>query len=125
MTSNLRSAGIRSCWSSPIRSAEGRALGVVCVLLSEARSPEPPEARVADRAAVLAAIVIERLEAESSSRNDQTRLQMALEAGRMGTWDWDIRSGQVWWSENVARIHGVPEVGCPPKVGPPEMEVPR
>lgn len=36
------------------------------------------------------------------------RLRYALEAAGVGLWDWDIRSGDLWWSENLERIHGVP-----------------
>ena len=35
------------------------------------------------------------------------RLQLALEAGRMGTWDWNLGSNEVVWSSNMERIHGL------------------
>jgi PAS domain S-box-containing protein len=41
----------------------------------------------------------------------EERLRMALEAGRMGTWDWDLRTGEVAWSANMEEIHGLPEGG--------------
>jgi PAS domain S-box-containing protein len=34
-------------------------------------------------------------------------LQIALDAGRMGTWHWDIPSGTIRWSESLERIHGL------------------
>jgi len=34
-------------------------------------------------------------------------LQIALDAGRMGTWHWDMRAGTVRWSESLERIHGL------------------
>jgi PAS domain S-box-containing protein len=34
-------------------------------------------------------------------------LQIALDAGRMGTWDWDLPSGTVRWSETLEQIHGL------------------
>jgi PAS domain S-box-containing protein len=36
------------------------------------------------------------------------RLQFALEAANVGTWQWDVRSGQVTWSDNLEAIHGLP-----------------
>jgi PAS domain S-box-containing protein len=36
------------------------------------------------------------------------RLQFALEAANVGTWQWDVRSGQVSWSDNLEAIHGLP-----------------
>src|SRR5215217_2332649 len=34
------------------------------------------------------------------------RLTFALEAAQVGLWDWDIQSGELWWSENLIAIHG-------------------
>ena len=45
-------------------------------------------------------------EAEHRQASEQ-RLHLALAAGRMGTWDWDIRSGRVSWSAEVESIHGL------------------
>ena len=36
------------------------------------------------------------------------RLRFALDAANMGTWDWDVRTQSVRWSDNVERIHGLP-----------------
>jgi PAS domain S-box-containing protein len=35
------------------------------------------------------------------------RLQVALEAGGMGTWDWDLRSGTLVWDGRTAAMFGV------------------
>ena len=37
----------------------------------------------------------------------ETRLLMALEAGRMGTWEWDFATGSVEWSGNLEEMHGL------------------
>jgi len=34
-------------------------------------------------------------------------LQLALTAARMGTWEWNIASGEVYWSKNVEAIFGL------------------
>ncbi|HXT96536.1 MAG TPA: ATP-binding protein [Polyangia bacterium] len=33
--------------------------------------------------------------------------QLALEAGEIGTWEWNIGSGEVRWSDNLEQIHGL------------------
>ncbi len=38
----------------------------------------------------------------------QKRLEFALEAGKMGTWDWRIPENRVIWSAAVERMHGIP-----------------
>jgi PAS domain S-box-containing protein len=49
-----------------------------------------------------------RLEDYQSLRVSEERLRLALEAGQMGVWDWDIARGTVRWSENLEAIHGLP-----------------
>src|SRR5450432_2295611 len=34
-------------------------------------------------------------------------LRLALEAGDLGGWEWEIGTGTVRWSENLERIHGL------------------
>jgi PAS domain S-box-containing protein len=50
--------------------------------------------------------VSERRRLERELRAKQEHLMLALEAGHMGTWDWDILSGRVDWSASLERIHG-------------------
>lgn len=45
--------------------------------------------------------------AEEALRASEQRLQVALEAGRMGAWEWDIASGKVAWSSSLEEIHGL------------------
>jgi PAS domain S-box-containing protein len=36
------------------------------------------------------------------------RLEFALEAANVGTWQWDLQTGRVHWSDNLEAIHGLP-----------------
>ncbi|HYF11227.1 MAG TPA: PAS domain S-box protein, partial [Actinomycetota bacterium] len=51
--------------------------------------------------------VTERRTAQRALVESEERLRIALESGRMGTWDWDVASGRVTWSESLERIHGL------------------
>ena len=42
-----------------------------------------------------------------------TRLRLAAEAGRLGTWEWELPSRRVMWSPEIERIHGL-EIGSFP-----------
>ena len=51
-----------------------------------------------------------RHEAETDAASRETnerRLNLALSAGRMGAWDWDIATGLVSWSSELERAHGL------------------
>jgi PAS domain S-box-containing protein len=45
-------------------------------------------------------------QAEAELRGREERLRISLEAANVGTWDWNVRTGEVRWSENLERIHG-------------------
>ncbi|MEA2608580.1 MAG: two-component system, cell cycle sensor histidine kinase and response regulator CckA, partial [Chloroflexota bacterium] len=52
--------------------------------------------------------VTERRAAQDALRESRERLSFALDAGRMGTWDWEVATGQMHWSESLERIVGIP-----------------
>jgi PAS domain S-box-containing protein len=56
---------------------------------------------------VLAADVSERRQAEDALRASEERLQVALEAGHMGAWEWNVLTRDVTWSKNIESIHGL------------------
>ena len=47
-------------------------------------------------------------DAEEQARRSEERLRFALDAASMGTWDWDLPTNAVQWSDNLERIHGLP-----------------
>ena len=50
-----------------------------------------------------------RRAAEAALREREERLRLALEGGRLGTWDRDLRTGASAWSAQAAAIWGLPE----------------
>jgi PAS domain S-box-containing protein len=65
--------GLRACWSTPILSHSGRALGTFAMYYREPRSPSPPETRALEMATHLAGIAIER----KLAREERERLRQA------------------------------------------------
>jgi PAS domain S-box-containing protein len=51
--------------------------------------------------------VTPQIEAEKALQRSEEHLRRALEAARMGTWEWDIRTGRVTWSEGVHSLFGL------------------
>jgi PAS domain S-box-containing protein len=43
----------------------------------------------------------------------EERLQLALDAARMGTWDWDLLTDTITWSKHVPRLLDQPADVCP------------
>lgn len=48
-----------------------------------------------------------RQKAEEALRHSEERLRLALDAAQMGTWDWNMETGEVTWSEYHERLFGL------------------
>jgi PAS domain S-box-containing protein len=49
----------------------------------------------------------ERRRDESALRQSEERLRLALDAGRMGVWDWNVQTGALSWSDSLEPLHGI------------------
>jgi PAS domain S-box-containing protein len=103
----LREYGIVSGACVPIRNL-GRPFGTLAAHIPHHRAFSQDDLYFLESVANILAAAIERREAENVMRESEKRLNMALDAGRMGTWDWNVRTNEVHWSEGIEAIHGVP-----------------
>ncbi len=96
--------GERDSWYSQKRYVR-RDGGVVWVevrgtlLRNTAGAPERTLALIED--------VTERRRREDTLRQNEERYRLALDAGRMGAWDWDIPGNRVVWSDRLYEFHGL------------------
>lgn len=51
--------------------------------------------------------ITQRREVESALRDSEERLRLAIDAGQVGTWDWDIGRNHVTWSKHIYEFHGL------------------
>ena len=61
-----------------------------------------------DQAAVLgvAVDITERKRTEAALQSSEERLRRSLHYANIGTWDWNIQTGALYWSEHVAPLFG-------------------
>jgi two-component system, sensor histidine kinase and response regulator len=50
--------------------------------------------------------LFERKRSDEALRESEERLRLAFQSGHMGTWEWQIDTGRVYWSPEIERIHG-------------------
>jgi PAS domain S-box-containing protein len=91
--------------AAPISTADGRLTGVVLVF----REIADRRRRERERATLLESEHAARAEAEMSVE----QLRLALEAGRMGTWEYRVGTAEVKWSPGLEAIHGFPPGAFP------------
>jgi PAS domain S-box-containing protein len=49
----------------------------------------------------------ERQQVEVELRQSEERLRLALSTSRMGTWNWNIQTGKISWSDNLEALFGM------------------
>ncbi len=63
---------------------------------------------IGERHFILAIVrdITERVEAERALAESRARLARAQQIAQLGNWDWDMESGNLYWSDEVYRIFG-------------------
>lgn len=102
--------GITSLLAVTLR-VHGRIAGTLC---HEHTGPPrvwtPEEQDFAGSIADLVSLALafaERARAEEALRESERRLSLAQDFGAVGSWDWNIRTGEGLWSETTYQIFGV------------------
>jgi PAS domain S-box-containing protein len=71
--------------AAPIREEDGSIIGVILVFRDVSRERK----------------------AKNALEDSEERLRLAMEAGRLGSWAWDIPKSSVEWSPTLEKIHGL------------------
>jgi PAS domain S-box-containing protein len=65
------------------------------------------------RAVGTVADITERKQVEKWLRESEQHMRLAMGAALMGTWEWDIESGEIFWSDNLWAMFGLESEGRP------------
>jgi PAS domain S-box-containing protein len=98
--------GLRTCWSTPIKSPEGRVLGTYAVYPSEPASPTPEQRSRIEQLSHLANIAIERTQSMDALRQSEERYALAMEAAADGHMDWNLATGGFHISPRMLQVVG-------------------
>lgn len=106
---------VKSYLAVPVVTAAGKVLGGLFFGHGEADRFRETHERAVVALAGHAAIALENARlfqdlatTEKALRDHEQRLRLALQAGRMGAWEYDLGAGRVHWSPEIERIHGIP-----------------
>ena len=96
--------GIRSVWSRPLFTSEGKALGTFSINYREQRSPGANDLQLIENASHITGIAIERHMNEEELRRERDRLRLLLEITNSMTSRLDLRRLVEALSTNLLRV---------------------
>jgi PAS domain S-box-containing protein len=96
-----RQYDLRSCWSMPIRAADGRLLGTFANYYAVPKAPSREELDDIAQVASVTALAIERHASDRALRESEERLRIAQQAGGIGTFEMFPHSGRLAVSEEL------------------------
>jgi PAS domain S-box-containing protein len=99
---------LRACWSTPIFDSQQRVLGTFAVYFRRPRRPETRHLQLIDISTHIAAIAICRHRETEALRASEERLRVAVTGGNVGTWEWEVESNRLLWSDELKAIFGWP-----------------
>ena len=99
-----KSLGLVSFAGSQLRPPQGETTGVLALFSKHPISSE--EEALLRSLSNLVVPVIQTIRAEEMARENEMRLNLALEGARAGVWDWDLVTDKHIWSETQEALFG-------------------
>ena len=87
--------------------SRGSVFGVVTVARGTPEPFQQSDLRFVEEVAERAAAALENANLLQKLTRSEEQVRVALEAGSLGAWEWDIPAQKVTWSPTLERIHGL------------------
>lgn len=92
----------------------GHCIALLMLHYTEPHTWSQDEISLMEQIAENTRLTLERSQVEQALRENEAHLQLALKVGRMGTWDWDMTTQAITWSEGHFTILGLQPNECEP-----------
>ncbi|HVD26958.1 MAG TPA: SpoIIE family protein phosphatase, partial [Mycobacteriales bacterium] len=103
----VTSGQVRAYLGSPLVAASGHVVGALTVYDPEPRNWTDDESELLRQLAASVVAELELSAARSAVGTSVARLNIALEASSIGTWERDLRTGIIDWDERCAALFGL------------------
>lgn len=102
----LADKGVESYMGMPLHASDGRIIGLITVFSDKPLDHQERLQAMFHVFAVRAAAEMERHHAEMALRRSEERYSLAASGSTAGIWDWDIRTGGVYYSSRFRELLG-------------------
>lgn len=99
-------AGIRSCWSEPIKNRQGKVLGTFAIYHQEVTAPSEQDIQLISESAALAEIVIERSQAIEALKRSEERHRLLADHATDVIWTMDLSGHFTYISPSAEKLTG-------------------
>jgi len=100
-------SGLKACWIFPILSSRDESIGAFIVYSPTSGEPTIRQGKMIEQIVRLAAVVIEREQAEAQLKRSEASLSTAQFLSATGSFSWLPGRGEMSWSPETYRICGV------------------
>ncbi|MFC5457255.1 PAS domain-containing protein [Prosthecobacter fluviatilis] len=97
--------GITGAVAFPVP-VDGHIRGVVELFSVHLDAPDPDLLEALHRIGSQLGLLLKRLEAEAALRRSERAMNEGQRLAHLGTWEWDLRTNALSWSDEKFRIHG-------------------
>jgi PAS domain S-box-containing protein len=98
--------GLRSCLFIPIFNCKRQPVAVFSMFGKGPANVLTSDSQVVQTATYLATIAFQKREREEELATERERLRLAVIAGGLGIWNWDLRTNELAWSEQCKILFG-------------------
>ena len=106
----IQAFGFKACWAVPIKKSNGKIIGSVAAYFKSIKHPQPYHINLLDRAASLAGILIENMDAAENITKSNERYNVVAKATSDIIWDWNVKTEKVFWNKGLKEVFGYSEV---------------
>jgi PAS domain S-box-containing protein len=96
--------GLRSCWSVPLLSSAGKALGAIAIYYDQPKSPTAADQAVIDQITHIASIAIERAQSDLALKRSEAFLAETRRLSSTGGLSKRMATGEITWSDEIYRM---------------------
>ena len=107
LRTTIKKEGIRALAFIPLNASSGELIGKFMVYYDAPHDWSVSDLELATTVGRQIAFGIERKKTEQALRDNQERLQLATQTGKVGIWEWDINADRVTWSDSLYTMHGI------------------
>lgn len=99
--------GLSACWSQPIVNSKGAVVATFAMYYATVKTPNEMELSIIDRSASLMGVIIENRRYATTINEMNMMVSQGQELANFGTWQWDMVSERLLWSDELCRIYGL------------------